>query len=228
MVVLWTDDCINYNTHASLWDDGKWTSLDFVDPNCPDAGTGFESFNNRHRIRGLLELYVQLRHRRRHQREDGQVVQSFPANWDVSAFWAGSLFINDSGRIAGQNVENSTSSPKYDRLRGYVQDGSGVTTFDAPGEPSMDTYVNGITSSGYVLLIGCNPYPACTNFSWRRGVFTPLPNVPFSDAVETDVFGLSWLRWVFDSMDATICNLRNGPVLEHPPRPKVFGMRQNS
>ena len=239
VVVLWTDDCITYNTHASLWDEGKWTSLDFVDPNCPDAGTGFESLNNRGIAFGAYWSYtcnyataagIHVKTGRwfvlpdikglpynqgismsnngratgaasdtimfnvnKHWIWDGgkYLFPIFPANWDVSGFWAGPLFINDSGPIAGQYVENSTSSPRYGRMRGYFQDGSEVTTFDAPGEPPMDTYVNGITNSGDVLLSGCNPYPACSNFSWRRGVFAPLPNVPFPDAVETSVFGLN-------------------------------------
>ena len=254
VVVLWTDDCINYNTHASLWVDGKWTSLDFVDPNCPDAATGFESLNNRDIAFGGYWSYtcnyataagMEVKTGRwfvlpdikglsynqgismsnnglaigaasdtitfninKHWIWDGRKYwfPTFPANWDVRSFWAGPLFINDSGRIAGQYVENSTSSPKYGRLRGYFQDGSEVTTFDAPGEPPMDTYVNGITNSGDVLLIGCNPYPACSNFSWRRGVFTPLPNVPFPDAVGTFVFGLNERgdisgRWVDSTLN---------------------------
>lgn len=118
---------------------------------------------------------------------------AFPADWDVSTNWAGPLFINDFGQIAGQYVDR-----KSGRMRGYFQDGwygGKVTTFDAPGHPSGGTYVNRMTNSGNLLLIGLydetSPYYPAHSFSWRRGVFTSLPNVPFRDAVLTHVFGLN-------------------------------------
>jgi hypothetical protein len=118
------------------------------------------------------------------------VFPSFPADWDVSAFWAGPLFINDPGQIAGQYLNLSTG-----RWRGFFQEGRGVTTFEAPGD-STDTKVNGLTSSGDLLLVGIyadpnNPYYPYHSFTWRNGVFTPLPNVPFEGAVLTWVYGLN-------------------------------------
>jgi hypothetical protein len=113
---------------------------------------------------------------------------NFPAGWDVSGIWAGPLFINDSGHIAGQYVDSTG------RMRGYFQDGGRVTTFDAPGNP-LGTYVNGITDSGILLLNGAydesSPYYPSHSFSWRQGVFTPLPTVPFPSAVLTYVYGLN-------------------------------------
>jgi len=115
---------------------------------------------------------------------------TFPADWDVSGFWAGPLAINDSGQIAGQYVDT-----KSGRLRGYFQHGWNVTTFDAPGDPELGTYVNALTDSGDVLLLGGyaenSPYYPYHNFSWRQGVFTTLPNVPFPEAVITFVHGLN-------------------------------------
>jgi hypothetical protein len=113
---------------------------------------------------------------------------NFPAGWDVSGIWAGPLFINDSGHIAGQYVDSTG------RMRGYFQDGGRVTTFEAPGNP-LGTYVNGITDSGNLLLNGAydesSPYYPSHSFSWRQGVFTPLPTVPFPGAVLTYVYGLN-------------------------------------
>lgn len=79
------------------------------------------------------------------------------------------------------------------RRRAYVLDGAILTVFDAPGNP-IRTGVNGINNAGDVLVIGRyveneTSYPA--SFIWRKGVFTPLPNVPFKDAVETYVYGLN-------------------------------------
>jgi hypothetical protein len=114
---------------------------------------------------------------------------TFPPNWDVNDWWAGPLFINNSGRIAGQFWDNAAGG----RRRAYVQDGRKRIVFDAPGNP-VRTGVNGINNAGDVLVIGRydengRSYPA--NFIWRKGVFTPLPNVPFKDAVETYVYGLN-------------------------------------
>jgi hypothetical protein len=114
---------------------------------------------------------------------------AFPDNWDVNDWWAGPLFINDSGRIAGQYWDSAVGG----RRRAYVLDGAILTVFDAPGNP-IRTGVNGINNAGDVLVIGRyveneTSYPA--SFIWRKGVFTPLPNVPFKDAVETYVYGLN-------------------------------------
>jgi hypothetical protein len=242
VVVDWSDDC--NLTHASLWHGrtlshgSKWTSLDFVDPNCSDVGTYLTSLNNRGIAFGTYwstscnyqpAAGIDVKTLRwyalpdmkdfpysqglsmsnnglavgvasntigfnviKHWTWDGRkyLFPTFPADWDVTGFWAGPLFINDSGQIAGQYVDS-----KSGRMRGYFQDDRKIATFDAPGDPSGGTYVNGITDSGELLLIAsydeASPYYPFHSFSWRRGVFTPLPNVPFPDATATFVFGLN-------------------------------------
>jgi hypothetical protein len=125
------------------------------------------------------------------------VFPTFPPDWDVSGFWAGPEFINNSGSVAGQYADKSGV------LHGYFYDGRNITTFDAPrdavlGDPIGGTTVNDITDAGDVVVNGGyglwapdKPRPTVRNFSWRNGVFTPLPNVPFAGAIETDVFGLN-------------------------------------
>jgi len=115
---------------------------------------------------------------------------TYPQGWDVSGFWAGPEFINDAGQIGGQYVDVETG-----RMCGFFQDGQRLIHFEAPGGPD-GTYVNGITESGDVLLIGAysdptSPYYPSRSFTWRDGIFTPLPNVLFSGAVWTSVFGIN-------------------------------------
>lgn len=115
---------------------------------------------------------------------------TYPEGWDVSGFWAGAEFINDAGQIGGQYVDVATG-----RTCGFFQDGSRLTSFEAPGNPD-GTYVNGITDSGDVLLLGAysdpaSPYYPSRCFLWRTGVFTALPNVPFPNAAWTSVFGIN-------------------------------------
>jgi len=123
---------------------------------------------------------------------DGKKYQfpTFPAGWDVSGEWAGPLFINDWGEIAGQYVDVQSGL-----MRGYLQSRGRVTTFDAPGNPTGGTYVNGMTNTGTVLLVGLydesSPYYPQHCFSMVGGVFTALPNVPFADAASTYVWGLN-------------------------------------
>jgi hypothetical protein len=236
VVVIWTDDCINYNTHASLWSNGTWTALDWVEPLCPDTGTQFESLTNNgvtfgtywssscnRQLAGGIDVktgkwfalpnpngfqYNAGLSMSENGRATGMASNSFyfdtlthwvwdgkrysfptfPAGWDVSAFWAGPEFINNAGQIAGQYVDRATG-----RMRGYFQDGPIMTSFDAPGDP-VGTSVNGITNAGDVMVIGdygpagsFNPH----SFSWRSGVFTSLPNVPYPDAVWTTVFAMN-------------------------------------
>jgi hypothetical protein len=241
VVVVWSDpdypDCNVW--HASLWDHGKWTSLDFVDPEFPDMTTYLTSLNERGIAFGTYWSYLpnftsepaaginvktgkwfvlpdipgypwnqglsmsnnglavggavsEDGTQTKHWIWDGKayIFPTFPAHWDVSAFWAGPEFINDSGEIAGQYVDSGSG-----RSRGYFQKGWHVTTFDAPGA-SGGTYVNDITNAGNVLLNGAydksSPYYPAHNFSWRQGVFTSLPNVPFPEAVlPTYVYGLN-------------------------------------
>lgn len=115
---------------------------------------------------------------------------TFPANWDVSGFVEGPLWINDSGEIAGQYVDTNSGVQ-----RGYFQKGRHVTTFDAPGNPAYGTSVAKITDPGYVLVIGSydesSQYYPLHSFIWRRGVFASLPNVPFPGAVLTNPEGLN-------------------------------------
>lgn len=241
VVVDWCDTADCNVSHASLWDDGKWTTLDYVDSNCPDAGTYFTSLDNQGVAFGTYwsiscnyepAAGIDVKTGRwfalpdmkdfpfnqgismsnnglaagvawsgaawitvnviQHWIWDGRkyLFPTFPPDWDVSGFWAGPLFINDRRQIAGQYVDS-----KSGRMRGYFQDGSKVTIFDAPGDPSGGTYVNGMTDSGDLLLIGIydenSPYYPFHSFSWRRGVFTALPNVPFPDTTGTFVFGLN-------------------------------------
>jgi hypothetical protein len=48
VIVYWYDDCDNWSDpHNSLWNNGTWKSVDWVDPNCPDAGTQFDVLTNR-------------------------------------------------------------------------------------------------------------------------------------------------------------------------------------
>jgi hypothetical protein len=238
VVVLWTDDCNLYTTHASLWDDGKWTSLDFVDTNCPDVATTFESLDNRGIAFGTYwstlcnyepAAGINVRTGKwfvfpevpdlgfnqgismsntglatgaasdtiafitnKHWIWNGKeyFFPTFPADWDTSGFWAGPLFVNDWGEIAGQYVDIPSG-----RMRGYLQSRGKVTTFDAPGNPSGGTYVNGMTNTGNLLLIGgydqTSPYYPWQSFSLKGSVFTALPNVPFPGATATFVFGLN-------------------------------------
>lgn len=235
VVVDWSDPADCNLLHASLWDGGNWTSLDYVDSNCSELSTYFTSLNNRGIAFGTywsacsfepavginvkMGMWFQLPDIQdfpynqgvsmsdtglaagaavstanvvKHWIWDGRKYSfpTFPAGWDVSGFWAGPLFINDWGQIAGQYVDSTSG-----RMRGYFQDGWKVTTFDAPGGPSGGTYVNGMTNSGNLLLIGSydesSSYYPYRSFSWRQGVFTSLPNVPFPGAVATAVYGLN-------------------------------------
>jgi len=238
VVVVWTDDCVSYTTHAWLWNSGKWTSLDWVDRKCPDTGTQFESLTNNGIAFGLywsiscnyqpaagldaksgrwfvlpnphgfkFNAGISLSENGRatgsasnsiyyetltHWIWDGSryFFPTFPADWDVSAFWAGPEFINNAGQIGGQFVDKAKGL-----MRGYFQDGSRTTTFDAPGNPTGGTFVNGLTNAGDVLLIGnydqTSPYYPARSFLWRHGLFTPLPNVPFPEAAWTAVFGVN-------------------------------------
>lgn len=240
VVVDWSDDpncAVNY--HAWLWDKGRWTSLDYLDPNCPEVSTYLTSLTSWGFAFGSYwgdcpyepagGVYVKTRQWYflpdisgfpynqgfsmtnnglavgvavnsdftvfQHWFWDGKKYssQTYPTTWDVNDWWAGPLFINDSGRIAGQYWDLATPDQ---RRRAFFQDGAKLTVFDAPDNPDkpMRTGVNGINNAGEVLVIGRylengTSYPA--SFIWRRGIFTPLPNVPFEDAVETYVYGLN-------------------------------------
>jgi len=115
---------------------------------------------------------------------------SFPSDWDVNTWWAGPLFINDWGQIAGEYFDKTQK-----RERGYLQEGAKITAFDAPGNPD-GTYVNGMTNTGYLLLIGSfsdpnSPYYPNTSFLYKQGKFTALPNPPVQNPVWVTVFGVN-------------------------------------
>jgi hypothetical protein len=115
---------------------------------------------------------------------------TYPANWDVSALYAGPFMINDLGRIVGYYVDNTSGV-----THGFLQEGQQLTTIDAPGDPFF-TALDKITDSGNVLVLGFysdedSPYYPAHNWIWRAGDFTSLPNVPFAGAVWTYVWGLN-------------------------------------
>jgi uncharacterized membrane protein len=240
VVVSWSPDWIA--CYAAIWQqnarthEDSWVSLDYTDPNCPDAATYLTSLNDRGVAFGAYwsvacdcQFAAAVNVKRgtwsclpaikdfpynqgtsmnnsgravgaavnddsivKHWIWDGKryVFPNFPANWDVSEFWAGPLFINEPGQIAGQYLDLSTG-----RYCGYFQDGAKVTGFEAPGHP-IGTKVNGLTDSGDLLLVGIyddsdSPYYPYHSFTWRKGVFTSLPDVPFEGAVLTWVYGIN-------------------------------------
>jgi hypothetical protein len=240
VVVDWSPDgSVN---HASLWSNGQWTLLDYVDPNRADRGTYLTSLNERGLAFGTFwtgstdwsvtdyepAAFVDVSkgawvclpdvpdypynqglsmnnsgravgaawndaYENKHWIWDGKqyLYPIYPDDWDVSGFWAGPEFINDAGQIAGQYVDVRTGL-----MRGFFQHGSQLATFEAPGNPSGGTYINGITESGDVLLIGIYLEPGSTyypahSFLWSKGSIIPLPNVPFAEATWTFVFGIN-------------------------------------
>lgn len=236
VVVDWSDPADCNVLHASLWDKGKWTLLDYpVDPSCSEPASYLTSITNWGFAFGTYwsacpyepagGVYVKSHQWFflpdikgfpynqgfsmsdfglatgvaadanyavfKHWIWDGRKYwfPSFPANWDVNNWWEGPLFINDWGKIAGQYEDTAVG-----RRRGYIQDGAKLTIFDAPDKPAR-TSVNGIDNAGNVLLIGRydegSKYYPVRSFIRRQGVATPLPNVPFEDAVETYVYGLN-------------------------------------
>ncbi|HME33251.1 MAG TPA: hypothetical protein VKG65_10905 [Terriglobales bacterium] len=119
------------------------------------------------------------------------IFPTYPSEWDVSAFWAGPLFINNKGQIVGQFVDIATG-----RMRGFLQYGSKLTAFDAPGNPTEGTFVNDMNNAGYAVLAGiydddASPYYPSTSFLLREGKFTALPHVPFDDVAWSVVFGVN-------------------------------------
>ena len=237
VVVDWSDPKDCNKLHASLWDKGKWTPLDYpVDPSCSEPATYLTSITNWGFAFGGYwsacpyeaagGVYVKTRQWfflpdikgfpynqgfsmndygiatgvavdanyavYKHWIWDGRkyLFQSFKAGWKVDDWWDGPLFINDWGQIVGQYVDIATG-----RSRGYLQNGSKVTTFDAPGNPS-GTYVNGINNAGYAVITGAyddekSPYYPLTSFLLRQGKFTPLPHVPFEGVDSSVVFGVN-------------------------------------
>jgi hypothetical protein len=236
VVVNWTDTTDWSEMHASLWANGAWTSLDYVNAECPVTQTYLTSLNNREIAFGLhwgptcpyvqpaaavnvktLQWYALpdipdfpynqgvsmsntglaagfasndaavVKHWIWHGKQ--YVFPTFPSGWDVSGFWAGPLFINDWGEIAGQYMDTASG-----RMRGYLESRGKVMTFDAPGNPTS-TVVNGMTNTGNLLVTAnydeSSPYYPSHNFSLTGGVFTALPNVPFPDASWTWVWGLN-------------------------------------
>ena len=238
VVVDWSDPADCNMLHASLWDKGKWTSLDYpVDPNCASPATYLTSINNWGFAFGGYwsacpfetsgGVYVKTRQWSflpnikgfpynqgfsmndfgvatgvmvdadfavyKHYIWDGRKYwfPTFPANWDVNDWWAGPLFLNDWGQIVGQYVDVASG-----RSRGYLQEGSKLTPFDAPGNPTEGTYVNGINNLGYAVVGGIyddenSPYYPSTSFLYKYGKFTPLPHVPFDEVVWSVVFGVN-------------------------------------
>ena len=240
VVVDWSDPADCNILHASLWDNGKWTLLDYsIDPNCSEPATyltsitdlgfafgtywsacpyspaggvfvrthnwyflpdikGFPynqgtSMNNFGQAVGSASVWDSESNQwsYKHWLWDGKHYSypMFPPSWDVNDTWAGPLFINDFGRVAGQFWDLSAAG----RRRGYVQDGRKLTIIDAPNNP-IRTGVNGINDIGEVLVIGRyadgdTSYPA--SFLWTQGAFTRLPDVPFQGSVETYVYGLN-------------------------------------
>jgi hypothetical protein len=234
-VVEWTDDCVNMILHSWLWNGGRWTSLDWVDKNCPDTGTQFESLNDRGIAFGTYWsascnyepasgvnvrtgqsfalpnplgfqfsqgtsmsenglavgwAWNSMSEPAEHWMWDGVQYHfpTYPPDWDVTP-WGGPLLINNAGQIAGFYIDKATGV-----AHGFFQDGANTTIIDAPGA-SGGTFVNGLTKDGTVLLIGgydqgSPDYPA-RSFTWKHGVFKPLPNVPFPDSTWTTVTGIN-------------------------------------
>jgi hypothetical protein len=115
---------------------------------------------------------------------------TYPANWDVNPLYDGPFMINDLGQIVGIYWDLTAG-----KVRGFLQHDQQLTTIDAPGNP-LATYLDRITDSGTLLVLGSytdvnSPYYPFHNWTWQRGVFTSLPNVPFPGAAWTFIWGLN-------------------------------------
>ena len=200
VVVNWVEgeNCEIY--HASLWDHGNWSSLDYpFDKNCRGQQTYLTSLTDSGFAFGFwwseCDYYYQpaaginVKNKRwsslpdipdlayseefsmsdnglavgvagdvnwfitKHWIWDGRNYSYpvFPDGWDVSLWWSGPISINNKGQSAGQYIDTATG-----RLKGYLQDGTQFTAFDAPPWPSPPaaTFVTEVGNSGYVVFAG--------------------------------------------------------------------------
>lgn len=118
------------------------------------------------------------------------IYPSFPKNWDVNTNWAGPLFVNIWGQIAGEYFDKDLG---YER--GYLQEGSKITVLDVPGDPDGGTFANAINNDGYVVLCGLydagSPYYPSASFVYRQGKFTQLPTPPFDGMTLWFIFNVN-------------------------------------
>jgi hypothetical protein len=247
VIVDWSDpnDPTCYTWHASLWEKGKWTLVDYpFDPSCGEQQTYLTSITDWGFAFGtwwsLCDYYyepaagIDVKSKRwsslpdipgfynqgismsdnglaagfawnadntvfKHWVWDGSkyIFPTFKHNWDVNTWWAGPLFINNRGQIAGEYFDTTLN-----RERGYLQEGSNITSFDAPNAPDgtkpTGTWVNGMNNDGFLLLVGeydnpNSPYYPDTSFLFKAGKFTALPNPPGTYGVMSypAVFGVN-------------------------------------
>jgi hypothetical protein len=118
------------------------------------------------------------------------VFPTFQDNWEVNTGWAGPIFINNRGQIAGEYFDKTLG---YERA--YLQEGSRITILDVPGNSNVGTYANGINNEGYVLLCGDydegSPHYPFASFVYRQGKYTQLPTPPFDDVNMWFIFNVN-------------------------------------